>query len=212
MSEDEALQRLQVILAQPEYQSHTSQSWWDQLLTPVWDVLRFVLERVLVGIVNAGAGRQGWIGFVVLAICAVLIAFVAVYLVRALRLAVHREATLQTHNLAARRERSEQLWQTAQQLAAAGQWAEAVRAVYLSALYALDERAILHVETSLTNREHVRALDRIQPDLAPTFADVVESYDRLRYGRDPVSESAFADLSRRVARARSAALGGSPAA
>jgi len=205
MSEDEALQRLQDILARPEYQRHESQSWWDQLLMPLWDLLRFVVERLVVGIVNAGTGRQGSIGFVVLAICALLIAVAAVYLVRALRIAVRRDTTVRTHSLAERRERSERLWQTAQQLAAAGQWSDAVRAVYLSALYALDERAILHVETSLTNREHVRELNRIHPDLAPSFADVVESYDRLRYGRDPITAQAFADLSHLVAQARALA-------
>src|SRR5215471_3758827 len=111
MSEDEALRRLQGILAQPEYQTHEAQSWWDQLLMPVWDLLRFVLERLVLGIVNASTGRQGWIGFVVLAICAVVIGFAAVYVVRAIRISVRRETSIRTHHLAQRRIRSERLWQ-----------------------------------------------------------------------------------------------------
>ena len=72
-----------------------------------------------------------------------------------MRLSVHHESRARLQSLAERRERSERLWRTAQQLAASGKWPEAVRVVYLSALYALDERALLHVESSLTNREHV---------------------------------------------------------
>jgi hypothetical protein len=132
-----------------------------------------------------------------------------VYLLRAVRLSVTRESRVGSIRLAERRERSDRLWQTAQQLAAAGQLAEAVRLVYLSALYALDERALLHVESSLTNREHARQLSQLHPDVGQTFSDVVQHYDRLRYGRFPVTETAFAELSSRVARSRSASLQGS---
>jgi hypothetical protein len=212
MPEDQALQRLQEILARSDYQTRESQPWWQQLLAPIWDFVVNSVERLIVQIVSASSGREGWVGLAILAFCLVLIGIVGLYLIRAVRISVRRENSLRSQTLAERRERSERLWQTAQQLAAAGEWSEAVRVVYLSALYALDERALLHVETSLTNREHVRELDRLHPDLALTFSDVVENYDRLRYGRFPLSETTFADLSQRVARARNAALGGAQAA
>src|SRR5205823_1268508 len=126
----------------------------------------------------------------VLIVSVVLVAFVLVYLVRAVRLSVRRDSRVRAASLAERRERSERLWQTAQQLAAAGQFAEAVRVVYLSALYALDERALLHVESSQTNREHARRLSQLHPDVGQTFSDVVQQYDRLRYGALPVTETA----------------------
>jgi hypothetical protein len=212
MPEDQALLRLQEILARPEYQSDVSIPWWEQLLVPIVALVRYLVERLVVGVVNASSGREGWIGFVVLAVCVALFGVVVVYLVRAVSISVRRETSLRSQSLADRRERSERLWQTAQQLAAGGHWQEAVRVVYLSALYALDERALLHVETSLTNREHARELHRLHPELAGTFADVVERYDQLRYGGSPASSEMFEGLSQLVAQARRAALGGSAAA
>jgi hypothetical protein len=211
MDEDPALASLQAILAQPEYQLHQSRSWWEQLLAPVLDQLSYFAALFVRTLVDATTGRAGWFGVGVAAVCVLLVVAVGVYLVRAVRLSVTRDSRVGSVRLADRRERSDRLWQTAQQLAAAGDLAEAVRIVYLSALYALDERALLHVQSSLTNREHARQLSQLHPDVGQTFADVVHDYDRIRYGRFPVTETTFAELSNRVARARSASLQGSPA-
>ena len=209
MGEDLALARLQDILARPEYQLDQARLWWQVLLAPLSDLISYVLARFIQTLVDTTAGREGWFGLAVEAVCLALLAVVLVYLVRAVRLSVTRDSRVGSVRLAERRERSDRLWQSAQQLAAAGQLAEAVRLVYLSALYALDERALLHVESSLTNREHARQLSQLHPDVGQTFADVVQHYDRLRYGPAAVTETAFTELSNRVARARSASLHGS---
>jgi Domain of unknown function (DUF4129) len=209
MGEDQALERLRDILARPEYQVEQATPWWAQPFAPLRDLLGYLVARFIQMLVDATAGRDGPIGLVVLAACVLAGVVAGVYLIRAVRLSVTRESRIGSANLAERRERSERLWQTAQQLAAAGQFAEAVRVVYLSALYALDERALLHVETSLTNREHARLLSQLHPSIGQAFADVVQQYDRLRYGRFEVTRSTFADLSELVARARSASLHGS---
>jgi hypothetical protein len=209
MGEDQALARLQDILTRPEYQVDQSRPWWQELLAPLFDVLGYLVARFVQTLIDTTAGREGWFGLGVEAVCLALFAVVAVYLVRAVRLSVTRESRVGSVQLAERRERSDRLWQTAQQLAATGQLAEAVRVVYLSALYALDERALLHVESSLTNREHARQLSQQHPDVGQTFSEVVHQYDRIRYGRIPVTETTFSELSGRVARARSASLQGS---
>jgi hypothetical protein len=211
MGEDQALQRLQAILARSEFQGDESHPWWEQFLQPVVDWVSYAIARLIYAVVSTGSGNDGWGSALVLLACIALIVAVVVYLVRAIRLSVTHESRVRMASVSERRERSERLWQTAQQLAAAGQWAEAVRLLYLSALYALDERSLLHVETSLTNREHARELRRTHPEAAQTFSDIVDSYDRVRYGAYPVSESMFAELSGLVARARAASLGGSPA-
>jgi hypothetical protein len=118
---------------------------------------------------------------------------------------VVRESRLAAESRAERRERSDQLWASAQALAARGDWPAAVRVAYLSALYALDEHALLHVQSALTNREHATQLARAHPELGTTFADLVLAYDRLRYGRYPITAEAFRDLSQLVAQARSLA-------
>lgn len=208
MGEDQALMRLREILARPEYQVDRSRPWWEQLLAPVLEVVDYALARLFQTLMDTTSGREGWFGIGVLVLCIVLIVGVGLYLIRTVRLSVVRDSRVGRTSLAARRERSEQLWQTAHQLAAGGQLAEAVRVLYLSALYALDERAVLHVESSLTNREHARQLSRTHPALGETFLEVVERYDRLRYGRFPVTETAFSDLSDLVARARTTSLRG----
>jgi hypothetical protein len=211
MGEDAALQRLHEILARPEYQVDLNQPWWAQLLQSVWDLLRYLIERLVQSVLDAASGNEGVYGWVILTISGLLIAVVLLYLVRAVRLSVTRESRLSLASLAERREQSERLWTTAQQLAANGRLGEAVRVLYLSALYALDERALLHVESSLTNREHARALDRLHPDVARTFSQVVDRYDRVRYGAAPVSETTFNELSALVARSREVSLHGTAA-
>ena len=211
MGEDQALARLHEILARPEFQVDQSRPWWEQLLGPVFDLIGYLLGRLVQMLADTTSGQEGSFGIGALGVCLALIVAVVVYLVRSVRLSVMRDSSVRSASLAERRERSERLWQTAQQLAAAGQLAEAVRVVYLSALYALDERALLHVESSLTNREHARQLSRVHPDVGRTFYEVVDRYDRVRYGRIPITEATFSELSSLVARARTASLQGAAA-
>jgi Domain of unknown function (DUF4129) len=206
VGEGQALTRLREILARPEYQVDQTRPWWDQLLAPVFDWIGYLVERLIQIVSDTSSGREGPFGFGVLGICLALIVVVLVYLIRSVRLAVLRDSRVQSASLADRRVRSERLWQTAQQLSATGQLAEAVRVVYLSALYALDERDLLHIESSRTNREHARQLLGLHPDLGRTFFDVVERYDRVRYGRVPITAATFRELSVLVARARAASL------
>ena len=121
---------------------------------------------------------------------------VGVYLVRAVRLSCTRDSQVGL-GLAGRAARA--LGAAVADRATArrgGQFAEAVRVVYLSALYALDERALLHVESSQTNREHARPAQPRASGLAETFGEVVERYDRVRYGRFPVTEQTFTRIER----------------
>jgi hypothetical protein len=211
MGEDQALAQLNAILARPEFQSERSVPWWQQLLGPVIDFAWKLLGQLVQLVLDASSGRQGSLGMGVLVVCAALLIMAAAYLVRAVRLSVVRETQLRSASLAERRERSDQLWRTAQQLAAAGELVEATRLAYLSALYALDERALLHVETNLTNREHARRLQEQHPALGDSFTELVDRYERVRYGRAPVGTETFTDFTARAQRVRSAALEGAPA-
>src|SRR2546423_771961 len=153
MGEDQAIARLHEILARPGFQSNVDRPFWDQLLGPVLGVLISVAAQLLQIGQDAVSGREGVLGVAILAVCVLLVVLAVVYLVRTVRLSMTREARLHGLALSERRERSDQLWRSAQQLAAAGELSEAIRVIYLSALYALDERALLHVERGLTNRE-----------------------------------------------------------
>jgi hypothetical protein len=211
MSEDEALQHLHAILASPDYQLDRSVPWWQQLLAPVLQFAWRQLSSLLQLILDTSAGREGGLGLAVLLGSVLVLGAAVAYLVRAVRLSVMRDSALRRASLAERRERSDQLWQTAQQLAAVGQYAEAVRFVYLSALYALDEHALLHIEFSLTNREHAQRLKRAYPSLGDSFGELVERYERVRYGQADVASDGFSEFSGRAQRVRAAALEGANA-
>jgi Domain of unknown function (DUF4129) len=211
MSEDQAIDILHSILAGPEYRFDSSMPWWQQLLAPVLDYAWSLLGQLLQLFSGSVTGREGWVGIAVVGASALVLAVGLGYLVRALRLSIGREAELRTASLAERRERSDRLWFAAQRAAADGELAEAVRLMYLSALYALDERSLVHLEASRTNREHAQALRLGQPSLADAFADLVDRYERVRYGHASVAAEAFTEFNSRAERVRNASLEGAVA-
>jgi uncharacterized protein DUF4129 len=206
MTEEAALDQLRAILARPEYNVHDSVPWWQQLLQPLFDFLWRLVADLWQLILDTTSGREGSIGIVVAIACVALLGLVAVYLARAVRLSVMGEDALRRDSLAERRDRSDHLWNLAQRLAAEGQLVEAVRAVYLSTLYALDEHAVLQIEQNLTNREHAARLRARDPALAANFAELVERYERIRYGHAAVAPQTFDELTGRAQRVRTAAL------
>jgi Domain of unknown function (DUF4129) len=207
MQEDRALERLQAILSQPEFQSEESTTWWDGLVGIVVEPLEAAWAWLWQTVGSAASGREGWLGVAMIAVSLVLLVAAATYLLRSIRLSVRGEARLQAEASAERRERSDRLWQQAQALAAAGQWAEASRAAYLSALYALDEHAVLRIQSGLTNYEHAARLSREHPELGGAFAELVRRYDRVRYGHYQVTPEAFSELSSLVQKARATPSG-----
>jgi len=204
MSEDQALEQLRHILDRPEFQSNESLPWWQQLLVTVADVLLNLWAQMYQSVADSANGREGYLGLAVLVVGLCVAVAVGVYLVRSIRFALVRDTRATAESRAERRDRSDRLWESAQRLANAHDWAGAIRAAYLSALYALDEHALLRVESGLTNLEHARRLTREHPELGGSFSELVQCYDRLRYGRHPITAQAFTELSGLVARARAA--------
>ncbi len=73
----------------------------------------------------------------------------------------------------------------AQTLAVAGDYRQAVRRLYLSALLHLDESDLLRFRRDQTNREVLRSLPSAAP-IRPHLEPVVETFDRVWYGiREP---------------------------
>jgi hypothetical protein len=206
MGEDQALEQLHVILARPEFQSDRSVPWWQQLLAPVLELAWRLLAQFIQLVADTTSGRQGALGVVLLILSAAALVLAMAYLIRAVRLSMVRETRLPGASLAERRVRSDALWRGAQQEASAGDFGAALQLAYLSALYALDERALVHVETNLTNREHARRLARDHPALGDGFTELVDGYERVRYGGAAVPTEAFEAFSARAARVRAAAL------
>ncbi len=232
MTEAQALERLRLILARPEFQPQPGPFWerWftavrDWLADRLLDLLGLLRGAPALDIRNLNA-----VQVVALIIALMAVAGVVFFVARGVGLAVSRDARLRAATSARVRARSDQLWQEGQALAQSGRFAEGCRALYLSALYALEEHGLVRVEVAQTNREHAERAVRAEPglarsshlpdgvaakarsalpgtrnaDLGETFSSLVQRYDRLRYGHYEVDRTGFDEISALVGRTRSA--------
>ena len=205
MTEDQALERLTGILARPEFHAAAAVSLLELLTEAITMALSTLVTALLAIIVRSATGEAGLVGYLLLAVGFLLIVALAAGLVRAVRLSVGGGAAETARAAAARRERADRLWREAQQLAGAGQYPEAIRALYLCALYSLEEQAALRVQESLTNREHAeRAARSLGESVRQGFDALVQRYDRVRYGHYPADEATFLEVRDLVQRTRAA--------
>lgn len=78
----------------------------------------------------------------------------------------------------------------ARELARSGNYRSAIRQLYLASLLLLEERGRLRADRSLTNREYLAAL-KGEPQVAHTLEPIVETFDRIWYGFEPISGPEF---------------------
>jgi hypothetical protein len=89
----------------------------------------------------------------------------------------------------------------AQNLSQAGDYRSAVRYLYLSALLLLEERGLLRYDRTKTNGEYLHSVGD-QPELATPLRSVVEIFDRVWYGYQPLDDHSFQYYERQVGRLR----------
>ena len=78
----------------------------------------------------------------------------------------------------------------AQEFSGGGDYRTAVRYLYLSTLLRLEERGLLRYDRSLTNREYLQRVAH-DPDLSTVLRDVVDVFDRVWYGYQPLDAPAY---------------------
>src|SRR5262249_55824162 len=78
----------------------------------------------------------------------------------------------------------------AQELSGGGDFRAAVRYLYLSTLLRLEEHGLLRYDRSLTNREYLKRVAH-DPNLVAVLRDVVEVFDRVWYGYQPLDATAY---------------------
>lgn len=189
----DALARLEEILARPEYQWVQEQpSLLDRLLARL---LEFLLENVLAD------GPNSIAAYGVTALTAVVLFIVLLYILRTVLRNVAAapaemelpddEGTLTAGQAA----------QRAEQLSQGGDYRTAVRYLYLSALLALDEHGLLRYDRSRTNREYLRSV-AARPEVATPLREVVDVFDAVWYGFQPLDEQSYTHYERQVAQLR----------
>ena len=77
----------------------------------------------------------------------------------------------------------------AQSLADNNDYRQAVRFLYLSTLLSLDEQGLLRYDRSKTNREYLRSVRGSK--LAPTLQSVIDVFDRVWYGFQPIDAATY---------------------
>ncbi len=180
-------QTLQAILDRPEFRYEVAEpTWWQR----IWErVQLWFWEQVSRIAPNTMAA--GWVQLMVLVTTAFLILLVLLYVLRRLRADFAAEARFNLgddphlDNITA-----DAAWQRAQESSGLGDYRQAVRYLYLSTLLLLEERDLLRYDRALTNREYLSRLAH-RPDLAAILQDVVDVFDRVWYGYQPLSEGEY---------------------
>lgn len=85
----------------------------------------------------------------------------------------------------------------AQTLSSGGDYRMAVRYLYLSTLLIMEERGLFRYDRAKTNREYLRSLQG-RPELVLILGDVVEVFDRVWYGYQPLSQTDYNQYQTRV--------------
>ena len=184
------------ILAQLEFQ------WKEQveqpsILVKLWQRIQQELERLsrmLLGF--EGSNYVFGIGAVLLLVAGLLFLFrnLLFGFVAEARLAPHTQTgdEVLTADTALKR---------AHNLSHGGDYRSAVRYLYLSALLLLEERGLLSHDRTKTNREYLRSVSD-HPELEIPLRNVVEVFDRVWYGYQPLDDQDYQYYEREVGKLR----------
>ncbi len=194
------IRALENILARPEFQWQTDQpslleQWWRKLEEAFW---RFVARLLPDQMIIDG----NVLGYIVTGLGTLALLLVLAFAARSLLagFAAEAEATLDGSD-ADETLTAETALKRAQTLSASGDYRAAVRYLYLSTLLVLDERGLLRYDRSLTNREYLRSVAHL-PEVAGVLRDVVEVFDRVWYGYQPLDDASYSQFAARVAELR----------
>jgi hypothetical protein len=176
---------------------------------PLFDRIRRYIDQFIGDLTDVVATEgSGWLA--IGAILALIGLLVAVLVWRARR-AVRRAALAEPGLFAGRERTAAEHRQAAERLAAAGDWAEAIRERLRAIARDLEERAILDPLPGRTAAELAAAAGRELPGLADGLAAAARLFDDVTYGGLPGSPEGYARLVRldeQVAATRPVTVGG----
>jgi hypothetical protein len=196
------LNALEPILARPEFQWPPERpsplaALWRWFLEYLWKLIApFLPERALISF------DSNLINYALTALGVLILILVIGFILRELLASMVTEAAIADQAGAIDEVlTADTAFQQAQRLSGDGDYRSAVRYLYLSALLLLDERGLLRYERSQTNREYLRKIAHL-PQLVGILGDVIEVFDRVWYGYQPLDEAAYAKYAARVAELR----------
>jgi len=174
------------ILARPEYQwpePPQPPDWWLRL-QEWWSDL---LDKLFGG---SGGRVSVPVGYIVTGLAALALIAALAYALRGLFSGLVAETEMDGTSADDENMSPTAAFKRAQELAAGGDRRTAVRYLYLSSLLLLEERGLLRYDRSRTNREYLRSVAHL-PGLAGGLRDVVEIFERVWYGYQPLDADAY---------------------
>lgn len=195
------LRSLQAILRRAEFQIEPAEPsalrvWWDNLIARINRWLAPLFPEATDG------GAAALVAWLLNIAGVVALAGLVAYAVNELLKSLASEAHLRTSGSDGGAPlTADSAFQRAQDLAEGHDFRTAVRYLYLSTLLTLDERGLLRYDRSKTNREYLRSVAS-QPALAATLREVIDVFDRVWYGFQPLDAASYARYETRVAELR----------
>jgi hypothetical protein len=162
-------------------------SFFGDLFTWVWDHVVDFFNRFFAH-VHVGSGTMNAIGMFVVVLCAIAFAGVALSLALRVQLGSARRAGI----VPMQTTRSARAYALeAAQYAGTGDYARAVRALFLASVAALDVGGIVVDERGATVNELRRALSQRNAHLEQPFTDLARAYTNAAYAERPLERSDY---------------------
>lgn len=187
------LTALQTILNNPPFTRPTNTTWWQELLLQLIEFWQSLVGRAANGVFEARSL------FVLGGILAVI--GVTIYLFRNLRRNLVSEEALSPLSAQNQVTSPAEAFDNAQRFINAGDYRSAVRQLYLATLLILDQRGKIKYDPTLTNRQVLRQAAN-DPLTTAALVPIVETFDRVWYGFEPLTRSEFDAYRERVEQVR----------
>ncbi|MCL4267670.1 MAG: DUF4129 domain-containing protein [Anaerolineae bacterium] len=181
------------ILAREEFNyTPETENFWQRL----WRDFNRQLQELLVRFLEF-TGLGGVLPTALNVVGAVVLAFVTYYAIRGLVADFSASSRLDDEGLDGEFLTADLALKRAEELSTGGDYRTAVRYLYLSSLLLLEERGLLRYDRSLTNREYLRTIAH-QPRLTAVLRQVIDVFDRVWYGFQPISKESYEAYARQV--------------
>lgn len=173
---------LRDLLNRPPFADAATETWWQSLLRNIIDYLDRLAGNAVNGIFDV---RDL---FVALGVLAVLL--VVLYFLRNLRRNLVSEEALAPLPGETEARTPAEAFDNAQRFINAGDFRNAVRQLYLATLLVLDQRGKIKYDPTLTNRQVLHQASN-DPGTTSALEPIVETFDRVWYGFEPLTLREF---------------------
>lgn len=175
---------LQTLLHRPPFAQESSAlpGWLDDILVRIQQFFDRLVNNTARGVFD---GRD-----LIVLLGIVLVIVVLLYLMRGLRRNLVKEETLADFPQAREVRTPGEAFDNARTFAKQGDYRNAVRQLYLATLLQLDRQGKIKFDPTLTNREYLRQTSN-DPGTAAALAPIVETFDRVWYGFEPITPTEF---------------------